>query len=161
MTRSETNLDASVEESGPVRADESGPTDADEDVVQKAEELKHVPAAILPSKAEVESHSVSHLQPEDRAHDTFPVLVVRDRKSKGIWSHPVPSTGVTHPFPARALMADVDFVEYRRVILKSDQKPSIVALCDAVKNGWHGDTVPEASPKGESKRKGEVERAVQ
>ena len=62
MTRSETNLDASVEESGPVRADEFGPTDADEDVVQKAEELKHVPAAILPSKAEVEPHSVSHLQ---------------------------------------------------------------------------------------------------
>ena len=60
MTRSETNLDASVEESGPVRADEFGPTDADEDVVQKAEELKLVPAAILPSKAEVESHSVSH-----------------------------------------------------------------------------------------------------
>ena len=62
MTRSETNLDASVEESGPVRADEFGPTGADEDVVQKAEELKHVPAAILPSKAEVESHSASHLQ---------------------------------------------------------------------------------------------------
>ena len=39
-----------------------GPTDADEDVVQKAEELKHVPVAILPSKAEVESHSASHLQ---------------------------------------------------------------------------------------------------
>ena len=100
-------------------------------------------------------------QPEDRAHDTFPVLVVRDRKHKSIWSHPVPSTGVTHPFPARALMADVDFMVYWRVIVKSDQEPSIVALCDAVKNGWHGDTVPEASPKGESKRKGEVERAVQ
>ena len=173
MTRSETNLDASVEESGPVRADEFGPTDADEGVVQRAEELKYVPAEILPSKAEVESHSVSHLQfriwcpacvrgrglslghckadtktkeaeqtptvsvdcgffgqPEDRAHDTFPVLVVRDRKGKGIWSHPVPSTGVTHPFPARALMADVDFMVYRRVILKSDQEPSIVTLCE-------------------------------
>ena len=73
----------------------------------------------------------------------------------------MPSTGVTHPFPATALMADVDFVGYTRVILKADQEPSIVALCDAVKNGWHGDTVPEASPKGESKRNGEVERAVQ
>ena len=73
----------------------------------------------------------------------------------------MPSTGVTHPFPARALMADVDFMVYRRVILKSDQEPSIVALSDAVKNGWHGDTVHEASPKGESKRNGEVARAVQ
>ena len=51
ITRSETNLDVSVEESGPVRADEFdplrvdefGPTNADEDVVQEAEELKRVP----------------------------------------------------------------------------------------------------------------------
>ena len=58
-------------------------------------------------------------------------------------------------------MADLDIMEYRRVIFKSDQEPSIVALCDAVKNGWHGEIVPEASPKGESKSNGEVERAVQ
>ena len=43
----------------------------------------------------------------------------------------------------------------------SDQEPSIVALCDAVKNGWHSEIVPEASPKGESKSNGDVERAVQ
>ena len=69
MTRSETNLNVTVEESGPVRADEFrpvradefGPTSADEDVVQEAEELKHAPAPILPSEAEVESHIVSHL----------------------------------------------------------------------------------------------------
>ena len=39
-------------------------------------------------------------------------------------------------------MADPDFMEYRRVVLKSDQEPSIVALCDAVKNGWHGKGEP-------------------
>ena len=100
-------------------------------------------------------------QPEERAHDTLPVLIVRDRKSKGIWRHPVASKGVVHPYPARALMADLDFMGYKRVILKSDQEPSNVALCDAVKNGWHGEVVPEASPKGESKSNGEVERAVQ
>ena len=50
---------------------------------------------------------------------------------------------------------------YKRIVLKSDQEPSIVALSDAVKNGWHVEIVPEASPKGESKSNGEVERAVQ
>ena len=182
----------------------SGPASVDEEMVQEAEELKPVSAPILPSKAEVESHNVSHLpfrswcsacvrgpglywviaestrrrrrqsryrpslwitaslgNPEDRAHDTLPVLIVRDRKRTGIWSHAEPWKGVTHPYPARALMADLDFMAYRRVILKSDQGPSIVALCDAVKNGWHGEIVPEASPEGESKRNGEVERAVQ
>ena len=58
-------------------------------------------------------------------------------------------------------MADLDFMVHRGVILKSDQEPSIVALCDAVKNGWNGEIVPEAPPKGESKVNGEVERAVQ
>ena len=100
-------------------------------------------------------------QPEDRAHDTLPVLIVRDRKSKAIWSHPVLSKGVTHPYPARALMSDLDFMGYKRVILKSDQEPSTVAFCDAVKNGWHGEVVvPGASPKGESKSNGEVQRTI-
>ena len=47
----------SAEESGPVRADEFGPVRvdefADEDMVQEAEELRHVPAPVQPSKAEV------------------------------------------------------------------------------------------------------------
>ena len=55
----------SAEESGPVRADEFGPVRvdefADEDMVQEAEELSHAPAPVLPSKAEVEAHNVSHL----------------------------------------------------------------------------------------------------
>ena len=158
ISRSETNLDVSVEESGPVRADqfgpvrvdELGPTSADEDVVQEAEELKHVPVPIFAAQAEVESHNVSHLlfrswcsacvrgrglslghryvdtktkeaeqiptvsvdygffgHPEDRAADTLLMLMLRDRKRKGIWSHPVPSKGVTHPYPARALLPSV------------------------------------------------------
>ena len=190
-----------ADEFGPVRVDEFGPTDAGEDVVQEAEDLKHVPAPVLPSKAEVESHNVSRLpfrswcsacvrgrgpslghhkldanikeaeqiptvsvdhgflgQPEGRAHHTLPVLIVRDRKSNGIWSRPVPAKDVTHPYLAGALMTDLDFMGYKRVIHKSHQ-PSIVALCDAVKNGWHGEIVPEASPKGESKSNGEVEQS--
>ena len=27
------------------------------------------------------------------------------------------------------------------VVLKSDREPSMVALCDAVKNAWHGENV--------------------
>ena len=61
VTRAETNMDVSVEESGPVSVEEFGPASFDEDVVQEAEELKHVPAPVLPSNAEVESHNVSRL----------------------------------------------------------------------------------------------------
>ena len=58
-------------------------------------------------------------------------------------------------------MTDLDFMGYKSVIFKSDQEPSIVALCDAVKNGWHGEIVLEASLMVEIKSNGEVERAVQ
>ena len=41
------------------------------------------------------------------------------------------------------------------------RSPAAVALHDAVQNGWHGEIVLAASPKGESKSNREVERAVQ
>ena len=67
-------------------------------------------------------------QLEDRVHDTLPVPTVRDRKSGGIWSNLVPSKGVVHPYLARSIRVDLDFMEYKRVVVKSDQKPSVVAL---------------------------------
>ena len=73
----------------------------------------------------------------------------------------MPSKGVKHPYPARAPMADLDFMGFRRVIFKSDQEPSIVTPCDAVKNCWYGEIVSGASPQGEGTINGEVERAVQ
>ena len=78
------------------------------------------------------------------------MLIVRSRKSEGVWSDPVPAKGVTHPFPASTLMTDLGVMGYKRVTLKSDLELSIVAFRDLVKNGWHGEIVPEASPKGGS-----------
>ena len=94
-------------------------------------------------------------QPQDRAHNTLPVLIVRDRKRKGTWSHPVPSKGVTHSYPAKDPMTDLDVMGCKRV-LESDQEPSIVALCDAVRSGWHNEIVPlraalAAPPSSENK----------
>ena len=65
-------------------------------------------------------------QLEDRAHDTLPALIVRDRKSKGIWSHPLPSKGVTHPYPARALMAHLDFTEYTKSSSSQIRSPALL-----------------------------------
>ena len=156
----------SVKESGPVLADELGPTRAAGDVVREAEELKHVPDPILPSDAEVESHNVSHLPFRSAlrvsvAEDFHLVIAKSTRKRRRqnclcglrvLQATGRPSTCETaHPYPARALMADLDFKGYRRAILKSDQEPNIVALCDAVKNGWHGEIVPEASPKARAR----------
>ena len=166
----------------------------DDDVVQEVEELKHVPAPVLPSKAEVEAHNVSHLpfrswcsacvrgrglsfghrkvdtktkvaeqipavsvdyrffgQQEDRAHDTLSSAHRARLQEQMQLESSGAVIGVTHPYPARAPMTEeLDFIRSKRLILKSGQERSIVALCDAVKNGWHGEIVPEASPMGES-----------
>ena len=127
VTSAETNTDVSVDESGPLSVEEIGRACVDEDVVQEAE-WKHgsFPAPVLPSMPKwrhttslaktKEAEQIPTVsvdcgffgQPEDRAHNTLPVLIVRDRKTMGIWSHPVPAKGVTHPYPAKARMTDLD-----------------------------------------------------
>ena len=54
-------MDVSVEASVPMSVEEFAPTSAEEGVIQELQELKHVPAPVLPSKAEAEAHNVSHL----------------------------------------------------------------------------------------------------
>ena len=114
--------------------------------------LGHHKVATKTKEAEqIPTVSVDHSffgQPEDAAHNTLPVLIVRDRRSRGICSHPVPPKGVMHPCLARALMADLDFMGYKRIILMSDQEPIIIALYDAVNNGWHGEIVPRSICQG-------------
>ena len=91
----------------------------------------------------------------------MPVLIVFDRWSKCIWSHPVPSKGVGHPWSSTVLLRDLEKTGYRRLVLKSDQENSIKALAQSAKDGFKGEVILEHSPKGESKSNGEVGRAVQ
>ena len=90
-----------------------------------------------------------------------PVLVMVDRASKMKGSFPVPCKGIAHPYPAKIVTTFLNKLGYTKVILKSDQEPSIVALGRAVKAQWEGEIMLEYSPKGESKSNGEAERAVQ
>lgn len=58
----------------------------------------------------------------------MPVLVVRDRESKALFKHLVPSKGVEHLYSEQALFRDVKFLGYQSVIIKSDQEPAIKAV---------------------------------
>ena len=73
----------------------------------------------------------------------------------------MPSKGVQHPYPAKRLLRDLDYLGYGRVVIRSDQENAIRALVKSVKDGWAGEATIEHAPKGESKSNGEVERAVQ
>eukprot|EP00435_Cladocopium_sp_Y103_P027107 s1055_g6.t1 len=100
---------------------------------------------------------------DESTRDTdLPVLVVRDRRTKAVWAHPVPAKGVENPFAARQLLKDVESTGYKRVILKGDQEPSVQALLQQVKNGFKGECVLEEAPvEAHGKSNGEAERAVQ
>ena len=96
----------------------------------------------------------------------MPVLVVRDRKSKALFTHLVPSKGVEHFYPEQALCRDLKFLGYPSLVIKSDQEPSIKAVADAVKNAFASSNVRvqlENSPKGDhhGKSNGEAEAAVE
>jgi hypothetical protein len=71
----------------------------------------------------------------------MPVLVVRDRKSKALFTHLVPSKGVEHFYPEQALCRDVKFLGYPSLVIKSDQEPSFKAAADAVKNAFASSNV--------------------
>jgi len=100
---------------------------------------------------------------DESTRDTdLPVLVVRDRRTKSVWAHPVPSKGVDNPFGAKQLLKDVESTGYKRVILKGDQEASVQALLQQVKNGFKGEYIIEEAPvEAHGKSNGEAERAVQ
>ena len=57
------------------------------------------------------------------------LLVVRDDKSKAVFGHVVPQKGVDEKgFSVSALVEDVRWLGYTKLILKSDNEPSIVKL---------------------------------
>ena len=59
----------------------------------------------------------------------LPILIVHDRWSKSVWSHPVPAKGIEDPHGSRSLLRDLEETGYKRLVLKSDQEASIRALC--------------------------------
>ena len=95
------------------------------------------------------------------ADSGHPILICKDRISKKRASIPVPLKGTQHPYPVKAVVKFLNGLGHKIAILKSDQEPSIVALCKAIKTNWDGELIPEHSPKGVPKSSGEVEREVQ
>ena len=91
----------------------------------------------------------------------MPVLVVRDRKSKALFSHLVPAKGVEHFYPEHALARDIRFLGYPSVVLKSDQESSIKALAEAVKNSFAARDGVRVQLDDRGKSNGEAEAAVE
>jgi hypothetical protein len=105
----------------------------------------------------------------------LPILVGIDRRTKWIFAHMVPSKGLD-AHAIKMMQREVRLSGYSRMILKSDQEPSILALLEAVKRE-KGEAIEltgkvmnkakeelqmiaEESPVGEHPSNGEVENAI-
>jgi hypothetical protein len=86
-----------------------------------------------------------------------PMLAIKNRKTKQVWCSVVPAKGVD-PFAVRFLADAVRETGYRRIIFKSDNEPSIIALKAAVREAVaEVEFVLNESPTGDHRANGEIE----
>ena len=85
-------------------------------------------------------------------------LVGFDRKRKWMTAEVVPHKGV-NPYAVKAVSEEIENSGYSRIILKSDQEPSLLALLRTAKNERSEciEVSSEWSPVGESQSNGSIE----
>ena len=90
----------------------------------------------------------------------LPILVMKSRNTQVVVASVVPAKGAT-PFSVSVVTKFLKFLGERKVILKSDQENSSMALKDAVIAHSEYSVSTEESPVGEHASNGAVEQAVQ
>ena len=88
-----------------------------------------------------------------------PIIVLKDRRSGTIKAHLVEEKGV-NAYAIKRIGQDIGLLGYKRIILKSDNEPAIIALKDAIKQERSEEIIKEESPVGESASNGEIENAI-
>ncbi len=90
------------------------------------------------------------------------LLVGKDSKSKMIFAHATPHKGINHgAWNFERVNGDIQKLGYRRLVLKNDKEPSIVAQTREAQRITGGvEIVDELSHTGGPQSNGEVEQAV-
>lgn len=91
---------------------------------------------------------------------TLTSLAIRDGKSGVIYGSQVSHKGVSDERVAKQISRWIDFLGYKRAVIKSNQEPAIVALRTEISKAAVTELVPEYSPKKDSKSNGLAENAV-
>jgi len=93
--------------------------------------------------------------------DSLPIIGGVDRRRKWVIAHMVPSKGVD-AHAVKVITRELRLAGYNRMVLKSDQEPSIKALLEAVKReqGEAVEIQPEESPVGEHQSNGDAENSI-
>ena len=92
----------------------------------------------------------------------MPILIIKEMGSVYITAHVIPATGVNvHGHGIKATVSTLDFLGYKRIVLKPDPEEAILALKDRVNREWSGEITMEESPVEESKSNGGIENGGQ
>ena len=100
-----------------------------------------------------------HFMGTEGEEGTIPMLCVKDSHTKVVFDFVIPEKGVNEYVVTRVLGA-LAWLGYKRVVIKTAQEPSIVALVEAVKARFSGDVIPECSPVRESQSNGMIESGI-
>ena len=90
----------------------------------------------------------------------MPILVMKEKPGGWITAHVMPEKGV-HPYSVKRVNQTMKLLGHKKMIFRTDQEPSILAVKGRVKEEWTEDLVTEESPVGEHQSNGLVERAIQ
>ena len=96
---------------------------------------------------------------EDDEGNQNPILVMKDDTTRTMSAHMMPRKGPDE-HAVKRMQQDIKNLGYRRIIIKSDQEPAILALKEEVRRSMSEDVMFEESPVGESQSNGRIERAV-
>ena len=96
---------------------------------------------------------------EEAPEGSMATLVIHDSGSAAVYAFTVSKKGPSFAVIEKCLDV-LRSLGYRRIVIKSDQEPSILALIEAVRARWEGESVPEESPPYDPQSNGAVERAV-
>lgn len=100
----------------------------------------------------------------DEAHGSYtPILVIRDKKYKAIFSNVVRCKGSQDPYGIALAVKHIERCGYPEIMLRTDGEPAIRSFQDAVKvellkKGIR--VIPNATPKADSAGAGTAESAV-
>ena len=93
-----------------------------------------------------------------------PILVMKDKDGRNAgtgmrFAHVLPNKGVDD-YAVQIVMKNLERLGHKRVIMKNDQEPAIIALRTAVKARSTVEVIPEESPIYESASNGEIENTI-
>ena len=101
----------------------------------------------------------------EAARTVMTVLVVVETLCRSIWAYACESKGASEAWVVEQVAYDLQTVGLanERIVIKSDQEPSIIEMQRAVaaQRAGHGSTAIENSRVGDSNSNGRVERAIQ